>query len=112
MIEAAGGEALLAEPGRPSHPTSWDDVAAADPEVVVIAPCGFGVDEAVRRSAHLDRERIAQNARWLVVDGDACYSRPGPRLADGVRQLGHLLHPDVVPDPGVKTVELTWVVAR
>jgi iron complex transport system substrate-binding protein len=106
MIEAAGGEALLAEPGRPSHPTTWDDVAAANAEVVVIAPCGFGVDEAVRRSAHLDRERIAPNARWLVVDGDAYYSRPGPRLADGVRQLGHLLHPEAVPDPGLPVVEL------
>jgi iron complex transport system substrate-binding protein len=106
MIEAAGGEALLGEPGRPSHPTTWDDVAAADPEVLVIAPCGFGVDEAVRRSANVDRERIAPNARWLVVDGDAYYSRPGPRLADGVRQLGHLLHPDVIGDPGLPLAEL------
>ncbi len=105
MIAAAGGEALLGEPGRPSHPTTWADVAAADPEVVVIAPCGFGVEEAVRRSAHLDRERIAPNARWLVVDGDAYYSRPGPRLADGVRQLGHLLHPDALPDPGLPVIE-------
>jgi iron complex transport system substrate-binding protein len=106
MIEAAGGEALLGERGRPSHPTTWDDVAAAGPEVVVIAPCGFGVDEAVRRSAHLDRNRIAPNARWLVVDGDAYYSRPGPRLADGVRQLGQLLQPDAVPDPGLPLVAL------
>jgi iron complex transport system substrate-binding protein len=41
-----------------------------------------------------------------VVDGDAYYSRPGPRLADGVRQLGHLLHPEVVPDPGLPLIEL------
>ena len=105
MIEAAGGEALLAEPGRPLHPTTWDDVATTDPEVVVIAPCGFGVDEAVRRSTQLDRERIAPNARWLVLDGDAYYSRPGPRLADGVRQPGHLLHPEAVEDPGPSIVE-------
>jgi len=106
MIDAAGGEALLAEPHRPSHPTTWDAVTAADPELLVIAPCGFGVDEAVRRSAHLDFERIAPNARVVVVDGDAYYSRPGPRLADGVRQLGHLLHPEAVPNPGLPLVAL------
>lgn len=76
-----------------------DDVAAAGPEVVVIAPCGFGVEEAVRRFAHLDRKRIAPDARWLVVDGDAYFSRPGPRLADGVELLGHLLHPGSVGPP-------------
>src|SRR5262249_37634564 len=85
MIDAARGEALLRQPHRPSHPTTWDAVTAVDPEVVVIAPCGFGVDETIRRSAHLDFERIAPNARVVVVDGDAYYSRPGPRLADGVR---------------------------
>jgi iron complex transport system substrate-binding protein len=109
MIEAAGGEALLAEPGRPSHPTTWDEVAAADPELLVIAACGFDAEEAARRAADLDLERIAPNARVVVVDGDAYYSRPGPRLADGVRQLGHLLHPDAVPDPGLPLIELTKV---
>jgi iron complex transport system substrate-binding protein len=106
MIEAAGGEALLAEPGRPSHPTTWDEVKAADPELLVIVPCGFDAAEAARRSARLDLERIAPNARVVVVDGDADYSRPGPRLADGVRQLGHLLHPNVVPEPGLPVREL------
>jgi iron complex transport system substrate-binding protein len=106
MIEAAGGEALLAEPGRPSHPTTWDEVAAPDPELLVIAACGFDAEEAARRSRDLDLERIAPNARMVVVDGDAHYSRPGPRLADGIRQLGHLLHPDAVPDPGLPLIEM------
>lgn len=106
MIEAAGGEALLAEPGRPSHPTTWDEVAAADPELLVIAACGFDAEEAARRATHLDLERIAPNARVVVVDGDAYYSRPGPRLADGVRQLGHLLHSEPVADPGLPLIEL------
>jgi iron complex transport system substrate-binding protein len=107
MIEAAGGDALLAEPGRPSYPTTWDAVSAADPELLVIAPCGFDAEEAARRSAHLDLDRLVPNARVVVVDGDAYYSRPGPRLADGVRQLGHLLHPDAVPDPGLSLIELS-----
>jgi len=101
----AGGEALLAEPGRPSHPTTWNDVGAANPELLVIAPCGFDAAEAVRRSAHLRFEQIAPNARVVIVDGDAYYSRPGPRLADGVRQLGHLLHPGAVADPELPLIE-------
>lgn len=106
MIDAAGGEALLAEPGRPSHPTTWAEVAAADPELLVIAACGFDAEDAARRAAHLDLERIAPNARVVVVDGDAYYSRPGPRVADGVRQLGHLLHPEAVEDPHLPLIEL------
>jgi iron complex transport system substrate-binding protein len=109
MIEAAGGEALLGEPGLSSHPTTWDDVAAADPELLVIAACGFDAEEAARRAAHLDLERIAPNARVVVVDGDSYYSRPGPRLAAGVRQLGQLLQPEVVEDPGLPLIELTPV---
>ena len=106
MIEAAGGEAILGEPGRPSHPTTWEAVSAADPEMVVIAPCGFDAAEAARRSTAVDLTRFAPDARLVVVDGDGYYSRPGPRLADGVRQLGHLLHPDVVPDPGLPLIDL------
>jgi iron complex transport system substrate-binding protein len=106
MIEAAGGEAILGEPGRPSHPTTWDAVSAVNPEVVVIAPCGFDAAEAARRSTAVDLARFAPDARLVVVDGDGYYSRPGPRLADGVRQLGHLLHPEVVPDPGLPLIDL------
>ena len=87
-------------------------MATQDPELLVIAACGFDAEEAVRRSSHLDFERIAPNARVVVVDGDAYYSRPGPRLADGVRQLGHLLHPDAVPDPDLPLRELTPASAR
>ena len=88
MIERAGGECVLGEAGEPSHPVTWDDVLAAGPELVVVAPCGFGAEEAAERSAGLDLP-----VRAVAVDGDAYFSRPAPRLADGVRQLGHLLHP-------------------
>jgi iron complex transport system substrate-binding protein len=81
-------------------------VSAADPELLVIAHCGFDAEEAARPSTHLDLERIVPNARGVVVEGDAHYSRPGPGLADGVRQLGHLLHPDALPDPGLPLIEL------
>ena len=101
MIERAGGECVLGEPGEPSHPVTWEDVLAAEPELVVVAPCGFGAAEAAERSAGLDLP-----VRTVAVDGDAYFSRPAPRLADGVRQLGHLLHPDAVSDPGLDAIEL------
>jgi iron complex transport system substrate-binding protein len=106
MIEAAGGEAVLGEPGRPSHPTTWAAVSATSPELVVIAPCGFDAEEAARRSTSVGFGQLAPDARIVAVDGDGYYSRPGPRLADGVRQLGHLLHPDVVPDPRLPLIDL------
>jgi len=102
MIELAGGVDVLGRLAQPSRSTSWDEVLSCGPELVVIGPCGFGIDEALRRSAHL---RLPCPA--VVVDGDAYYSRPGPRLADGVRQLAHLFHPGVAPDPGLPAVPLS-----
>ena len=101
MIELAGGRDVLGRAGRPSHSTSWDAVRALEPELVVVGPCGFGADEAADRAAGLDLPCAA-----VAVDGDAYYSRPAPRLADGVRQLAHLLHPTVAPDPGLPAIPL------
>ncbi len=101
MIERAGGRDVIGQAGAPSHTTTWDEVAARDPELVVIAPCGFGVEEAAARSGDL-----SLNCPTYAVDGDSYYSRPAPRLADGVRQLGHLMHPEAVPDPGLPVIEL------
>jgi len=96
MIEAAGGRDVLGRSGEPSHTTSWEEVLALGPELVIAGPCGFGAEEAARR-AH----GLSLPCELVVVDGDAYYSRPGPRLADGVRQLAHLLHPAAVADPGL-----------
>jgi iron complex transport system substrate-binding protein len=101
MIEAAGGEDVLGRPGQASFSTTWAEVVAAGPELVIAGPCGFGVDEAAARAAGID-----VTCRVVAVDGDAYYSRPGPRLADGVRQLAQLLHPGALPDPGLPAVWL------
>jgi iron complex transport system substrate-binding protein len=101
MIERAGGRDVLGEAGEPSRSTTWEEVLAREPELVVLGPCGFGAEEAARRAADLDLPVPA-----VAVDGDSYYSRPAPRLAEGVRQLAHLLHPSVVPDPGLPKIEL------
>jgi len=101
MVELAGGHDVLGRAGQPSYATTWEHVLENEPELVVIAPCGFDADEATERAVEL---RLP--CRAVAVDADSYYSRPAPRLADGVRQLGHLLHPDAVPDPHLPAVEL------
>jgi iron complex transport system substrate-binding protein len=108
MIQLAGGADVLGRPGRPSHATTWQTVFALEPELVVVGPCGFGAEDAAARAAAIDWPCPA-----VAVDGDAYYSRPAPRLADGFRQLAHLFHPDAVPDPGMPAIRLgTGVSAR
>jgi iron complex transport system substrate-binding protein len=106
MIELAGGECLLGVAGEPSRRVGWEEVLRADPELVVVAPCGFDAEQAAARAADL---RLP--CRAVAVDADSSYSRPAPRLADGVRQLGHLLHPELVPDPELPEIELSRAVA-
>jgi len=101
MIALAGGADVLGRPGEPSHTTDWDAAFEHQPELVILAPCGFGAEEAVRRS-----EGLSFPCPAIAVDGDGYYSCPGPRLADGVRQLGHILHPGAVEDPGLPAIEL------
>jgi iron complex transport system substrate-binding protein len=101
MIEVAGGVDVLGHAGQPSRSVTWDEVLELMPELVIIGPCGFGVEEAASRAAGLEFPCPA-----VAVDGDAYYSRPAPRLADGVRQLAHLMHPEVAPDPGLPSDEL------
>jgi len=96
MVAAAGGEPVLGRPGELSFPTTWDAVVAARPDVIIVAACGFSLRDALERAREL-----ALPVRTVVVDGDAHFSRPAPRLADGVRQLAHLLHPGAVADPGL-----------
>jgi iron complex transport system substrate-binding protein len=106
MISLAGGADVLGRPGEPSHTTDWDAAFEHQPELVILAPCGFGAEEAVRRS-----QRLSFPCPAVAVDGDGYYSCPGPRLADGVRQLGHILHGNAVEDPGLPAIELEPVVS-
>ena len=107
MVELAGGEDALGHAGERSRTAAWEEVEAARPEVVVSMPCGLYAEQAAAESQR-HRERLrALGARVFAVDAAAYFSRPGPRLVEGVELLGHLLHPDLVPAPPTRrSIEL------
>jgi iron complex transport system substrate-binding protein len=99
MIELAGGEDPLGRPGERSRTAAWEEVEAARPDVVVVVPCGLDAEQAAVE-AERHRERLDRlGARVHPVDAAAYFSRPGPRLVDGVELLADLLHPGLVREP-------------
>jgi iron complex transport system substrate-binding protein len=101
MVAHAGGHEVLGIAGQASFPTTWAAVLERRPELVVLAPCGF---DAVRTAREAEPPSLP--CRVVAVDANAYFSRPAPRIADGIAQLAFLLHPDVVPDPGLPWIEL------
>jgi len=100
LIEYAGGDDVLGLAGEHSRTAEWEEVAAAEPEVVVVMPCGYDAARALEEAEDHRAELEGLGAREVVaVDAAAYFSRPGPRLVDGLEMLGHLLHPDLVPEP-------------
>jgi iron complex transport system substrate-binding protein len=101
LIEYAGGIDMFSLAGEPSEQSSWEAVAATRPEVVIVALCGFDAERnRAEATAHAEELRALGDVRVVAVDAGAYFSRPGPRLVDGLELLAHVLHPDRVPDPG------------
>src|SRR5262245_21192629 len=99
LIDYAGGFDVLGLPGEHSEQRSWDEVRAAEPEVVVVMPCGYDADRALEEAESYADELASVGARRIVaVDAAAHFSRPGPRLIEGLELLGHILHPDRLPE--------------
>ncbi len=97
MIELAGGEPVLASAGSPSVRVGWEQIAAAAPQVVVFMPCGYDLEAASSEAASfLGRAELAGVPALFAVDASAHFSRPGPRLVDGVEILASALHGDAV----------------
>jgi iron complex transport system substrate-binding protein len=99
MVQLAGGLDVLAQPGNPSRVVTWNEVLAAAPDVLIVMPCGFSVERTHTELFHL----MQQPGQWrlsadleqhtFLVDASSYFSRPGPRLIDGVELLAALLHP-------------------
>jgi len=100
MIELAGGEDVLGLPGEHSQSLPWEEVAVMRPEVVVVMPCGYDAPRALREASdHAAQLAQLGAARIVAVDASAYFSRPGPRLIDGLELLAHILHPGSVAEP-------------
>jgi len=100
MVQIAGGEDAIGLAGQDSRKIPWDQVLAYDPEVLILMPCGFEVDRAVE-----DLPLLAINEGWqsisavrngavFATNSSAYYSRPGPRLVDGLELMGKMIHPE------------------
>jgi len=107
LIEYAGGFDVLGLPGEHSRQLDWDEVRAAQPEVVVVMPCGYDAERALAEAYEFQDELESLGARRVVaVDAAAYFSRPGPRLIDGLELMAHILHPDRVPEAPGRALEL------
>jgi len=97
LVTAAGGRPVIGRRGRPSVATSWPEIARAEPDLVVIAPCGYRLDAAARLAAGaITADGFPADVPVWAIDADWVVVRPGPRLVDGVEALAGMLHPDAV----------------
>lgn len=109
LIDYAGGEDVLGFAGERSEEHTWEEVAASQPDIVIVMPCGYDA-EIAHREAEMHRDELAALGAGEVVAVDAAsyFSRPGPRIVDGLELLAHIIHPELVAQsPGkALTVEL------
>ncbi len=110
MIDAVGGTPVLAEKGTPSREVAWHEIRAAAPEVVVFMPCGYYLEEAEEeaetflRQAEFADTPAARNGNVYAVDATSYFSRPGPRIVDGLEILAWAAHPDFYATPPDGTI--------
>ena len=99
LISFAGGDDLLGFPGENSEERTWEELAAVSPDIVIVMPCGYDA-EIAHREAEMHRDELAAlgAGEVVAVDASAYFSRPGPRIVDGLELLAHILHPELFPD--------------
>lgn len=112
MIELAGCDPVLGSRGADSHRVSWDEIERAAPDAIVFMPCGYDADQAAAEGRSiLGREEIRSVPSVFVVDATSYFSRPGPRLVDGIEILASILHQELGPVAGSRA-PLTSLVSR
>ncbi|MGQ0535016.1 MAG: ABC transporter substrate-binding protein [Methanobacteriota archaeon] len=110
LVRLAGGEPVLTEPGDPSRRIAWSDAAAADPDLLLAAPCGFDLRRSFGELARVSADPASglgnlAVSRLFVADGNAYFNRPGPRIADAASFVAWMLHPGEFPEPPPEAVE-------
>jgi iron complex transport system substrate-binding protein len=97
MIELAGGEDVLGRPGEDSERATWEELRQGRPQIVLVIPCGYDARRAHAEAAsQLEALASLGAERIVALNASAYFSRPGPRLIDGVELLAHVLHPERV----------------
>jgi iron complex transport system substrate-binding protein len=98
LISFAGGDDVLGFPGENSEQRTWEELAAVSPDIVIVMPCGYDA-EIAHREAEMHRDELAAvgAGEVVAVDAAAYFSRPGPRIIDGLELLAHILHPELFP---------------
>ena len=110
MVELAGGTNLLGETETPSREVTWREIGDAGPAVVVFMPCGYYLEEAEAESRSLFQHpdfagtSAARERNVFAVDATSNFSRPGPRIVDGLEILAWTIHPEAFPEPPAGTV--------
>ena len=104
MIEIAGGRYLLATPGEKALTVTRENLSSINPDVVIVKPCGFKLEqtmqelETLNRNIPLENWKAYKNNDIFVVDGNAYFNRPGPRMIDSLEILSYCLHPKIFPE--------------
>ncbi len=96
MIELAGGHDPMGKPGADSVRMTWEEVRGANPEFIIVSPCGYRLDQSRELAAALEK---IPGAQVFAVDANAFFARPGPRVAEAIELLAHLFHPERVTWP-------------
>ncbi len=102
LIEAAGGDNLFGTAGKHSDWMQWNELAAADPDVILVAPCGYGLQRCLEELPLLQTKpgwrdlKAVRSGRVFFADGNAYFNRPGPRLADSTEIIAEILHPELI----------------
>ena len=117
LIDLAGGISVLAAAGEHSGYIQWQAIVDEDPQVLIVAPCGFDLSRSLVESQRLlsmpgwNELAAIRSRRSYVIDGNAYLNRSGPRLVDTVEILAHLLHPEYFPEPAcTKSPNSAWTV--
>lgn len=103
LVEAAGGRCLFVSPGQHAPALAWADLVAADPDAIILMPCGYDLERTLREVPLLESRpewpnlRAVRQGRVFGVDGNAYFNRPGPRLVESQRILAEILHPEAFP---------------
>ncbi len=112
LLDAAGGHNLFGEAGKHSDWMQWDDLASADPDVIIVAPCGYDLKRCLQELPLLEGKpgwaalQAVRNGRVYFADGNAYFNRPGPRLADSTEMLAEMIHPAAT---AIRFKDIAWV---